>query len=51
LTFGLGERTGIEEAIIEWPDGAQDRTGPLAAGHFYTVTEGKGVTGRRPFAR
>jgi hypothetical protein len=47
LTFGLGGRGVIDEAKVEWPSGAQDTVGPLRAGRFYTVTEGKGVTAER----
>jgi hypothetical protein len=47
LTFGLGDRGVIDEAKIEWPSGAQDTVGPLRAGRFYTITEGKGVTADR----
>ena len=46
LTFGLGDHGTMDEARIEWPSGAVDNIGPLSAGHFYTVTEGKGVTAR-----
>jgi hypothetical protein len=47
LTFGLGGRGVIDEAKVEWPSGAQDTVGPLRAGRFYTITEGKGVTAER----
>lgn len=50
LTFGLGPRTAVDEAIVEWPSGARDTVGPLRAGHSYVVTEGKGVTAGRPLA-
>jgi hypothetical protein len=48
LTFGLGNRANAEEALIEWPNGAQEKLGALQAGHSYTVTEGHGVSGSRP---
>jgi enediyne biosynthesis protein E4 len=51
LTFGLGDRAGAEEAIIEWPSGKQDKIGPLAAGRFYTVTEGHGIAANQPLHR
>jgi hypothetical protein len=50
LTFGLGARMAVDEAIVEWPSGARDSIGPLRAGHSYVVTEGKGVTADRPLA-
>jgi hypothetical protein len=43
LTFGLGARAAIDEAVVEWPSGARETIGPLAAGRSYVVTEGKGT--------
>jgi enediyne biosynthesis protein E4 len=51
LTFGLGERTTADEAIIEWPGGAQEKIGPLRAGHSYGVTQGKGIMSEHALAR
>jgi hypothetical protein len=51
LTFGFGERTTADEAIVEWPGGAQEKIGPLRAGHSYIVTQGKGITSERPLTR
>jgi hypothetical protein len=48
LTFGLGQRSGADEAIIEWPSGKQEKVGPLAAGRFYTITESRGITANQP---
>jgi hypothetical protein len=47
ITFGLGTRDRVEEAIVEWPAGGRDNIGVLRAGHAYVVTEGKGVTSDR----
>jgi enediyne biosynthesis protein E4 len=44
LTVGLGGRPGVDEAIVEWPGGAQQNVGPLRAGRSYLITEGQGVT-------
>ncbi|MGH9374050.1 MAG: CRTAC1 family protein [Vicinamibacterales bacterium] len=44
LTFGLGTRSAIEEVIVEWPNGAKEKIGPLRAGRSYVVTEGKAIT-------
>jgi hypothetical protein len=44
VTFGLGSRDRVEEAIVEWPGGGRDTLGALRAGRAYVVTEGKGVT-------
>jgi hypothetical protein len=48
LTFGLGTAVKADEVTIVWPSGKQETLGALDAGHEYTVTEGKGVTSRRP---
>jgi len=48
LTFGLGRRTAIDEAVIEWPSGRRESIGPLRADRTYTVTEGRGITADRP---
>lgn len=50
VTFGLGARTSIDEAIVEWPGGGRDAVGTLRAGHSYVVTEGRGITSDRPLA-
>ena len=44
LTFGLGSRQAIDEAVIEWPGGARETVGPLHVGRSYLVSEGKGIT-------
>jgi hypothetical protein len=51
LTFGFGDRSAADEAVVEWPGGAQEKIGPLRAGHSYVVTQGKGITTERPLAR
>ncbi len=51
LTFGLGRRDVADEVIVEWPNGRQDKAGPLQAGRFYTITEGRGVTNTQPLRR
>jgi hypothetical protein len=50
LTFGLGIAAKADEATIVWPSGKRDVLGALDAGQEYTVTEGKGVTAKRPAA-
>ena len=47
LTFGLGTAARADEVTIVWPSGKRDVLGALDAGQEYTVTEGKGVTGKR----
>ncbi len=51
LTFGLGTAAKADEVTIVWPSGRRDVLGALDAGQEYTVTEGKGVTGKRATRR
>ncbi len=51
VTFGLGAHPAADELLVEWPSGAKEKTGPLAAGRFYTITEGRGITSTRPLFR
>ena len=50
LTFGLATHPAADEAVIEWPNGLREKTGSLAAGRFYTITEGRGITSSQPLA-
>ncbi len=50
LTFGLGSASKADDVTIVWPSGARDALGALDGGFEYTVTEGKGVTGKRATA-
>ena len=47
LTFGLGAAAKADEVTIVWPSGKRDLLAALDAGQEYTVTEGRGVTGKR----
>jgi enediyne biosynthesis protein E4 len=51
LTFGLGTAAKADDVTIVWPSGARDALGALDGGQEYTVTEGKGVTGKRATRR
>jgi enediyne biosynthesis protein E4 len=51
LTFGLGQVEKAEKVEIAWPSGQTDQLSNVAAGQTIVVTEGKGVTSSRPFAR
>ena len=44
VTFGLGKRTQIERAVIDWPSGRTEEFKGLAAGKRYECVEGKGLT-------
>ena len=48
---GLGTVETAAKVEIRWPSGAIDRLTDLAAGSLYAVTEGKGVTEKRPFRK
>jgi len=51
LTFGLGQRNKADTIEIRWPSGQVDHLSNVAAGQTITVTEGKGQTSSRPFAK
>jgi enediyne biosynthesis protein E4 len=51
LTFGLGQLTKADAVEIRWPSGQLDRLSNVNAGQTVSVTEGKGATGSRPFAK
>jgi hypothetical protein len=51
LTFGLGKLTEADAVEIRWPSGQVDRLSSVNAGQTVSVTEGRGATGSRPFAR
>ena len=50
LHFGLDEASTAEAVEVQWPGGALEKIGALPAGQVVTITEGKGVTGRTPYA-
>jgi hypothetical protein len=41
--FGLGDASKVETVEIRWPSGANETLKNLAADHFYSVLEGRGV--------
>ena len=49
--FGLGDAARAERLAIRWPGGAVEIIEDLPANEIITVTEGKGVTARRPLRR
>jgi enediyne biosynthesis protein E4 len=51
LTFGLAQRDKAESIEVRWPSGQVDRLSNVAAGQTITVTEGKGQTSARPYAK
>jgi hypothetical protein len=45
LTFGLGKDTGAT-VQVEWPSGAKQQIGNVAADQFLAIDEGRGITAR-----
>jgi hypothetical protein len=44
--FGLGEATRVDAVEIHWPSGAVEKVLLPAVDRFFTIEEGKGVTGQ-----
>jgi len=51
LSFGLARRTKADRVIIEWPSGGKLELPALAGGIAYEITEGQGITGRKPLGK
>ena len=51
LTFGLGLRDKAESIEIRWPSGQVDHLSSASAGQTITITEGKGQTTSRGYAK
>jgi enediyne biosynthesis protein E4 len=51
LTFGLAQRDKADAIEIRWPSGQVDHLSAVAARQTITVTEGKGQTSPRPYAK
>jgi hypothetical protein len=51
LTFGLAQREKADSIEIRWPSGQVDYLSSVAAGQTITVTESKGQTSSRPYAK
>jgi hypothetical protein len=49
LTFGLGAKPKADSIEIQWPSGQVDKLRNINAGQTVTISEGKGVTGRKPY--
>ena len=43
LHFGLGSADRITSAEVRWPSGTTEKFTDLAADHFYSLLEGKGI--------
>jgi hypothetical protein len=51
LTFGLAQHDKADAIELRWPSGQVDHLANVAAGQTVTVTEGKGQTSARPYAK
>jgi hypothetical protein len=51
LTFGLAHNQKADTIEIRWPSGQIDRLSSVPAGATITVTEAKGITATRNFAK
>jgi enediyne biosynthesis protein E4 len=51
LTFGLAQRDKADNIEIRWPSGQVDHLTSVAAGQTFTITEGKGQTSARQYAK
>ena len=51
LTFGLGAAAAVTKIEVKWPDGSTEALGAADAGQTITIEQGRGVTGRTPFAK
>jgi hypothetical protein len=48
---GLGSAAMAERVEVRWPNGTVESVANVSAGQQVTIAEGRGVTGRIPFAR
>jgi hypothetical protein len=51
LTFGLARHEKAEVVEVSWPSGQTDRLTNVAVGQTIVVTEGKGITSARSYAK
>jgi len=40
--LGLGAATSVDEVMVQWPGGAKERFGPLAADRTHELRRGRG---------
>jgi len=48
--LGLGGAAGVDRLEIRWPNGRTEVLEAVPGGQIVTITEGRGITGRTPFA-
>ena len=51
VTFGLGQQDKADTIDIRWPSGHADHLSNVNAGQTVTITETKGITSTRPYAK
>ncbi len=51
IHFGLGDAGRVEELVVRWGPGAEERFNGLAANRFYTITRGEAAAPRAEPAR
>jgi hypothetical protein len=45
LHFGLGQAQKVDRVEIEWPSGAKESVSGLTSNAFFTIVEGRGLSG------
>jgi len=51
LTFGLGPNDKVDSLEVRWPSGQTDKLSNVSAGQSITITESKGQTAARAYAK
>ena len=51
LQFGLGSADRADSIEVQWLNGDVEKIGFVKSGQIVTITEGKGVTAKMPYAR
>ena len=46
ILFGLGQRSAPTHVVVRWPDGAEQRFGPLATNRYHTLRRAGSATSR-----
>ncbi len=49
--FGLGEHTGADSVIVDWPGGTRDVVTGVEGSQWITIREGEGIVSRTPLPR
>jgi enediyne biosynthesis protein E4 len=49
LTFGVGNKSQVDELVVTWPSGQVDKLTNVPAGQSITIREGSGIANRRAY--